>query len=453
VGNNTKVRRSFFVDTAGTLGISILNTAIGIPISILIARFLGPEGKGVLALLFLVIGQVGLLTSCGFDVALMHHAGRIRKNIESLPYLCMFIGLCCGMAGIAIVIAILFLFFRNLCCNIPILWLALFILTIPLNLTVSLWRSLIKISGRIIEDGLLTLLSTSLNLILTAASLISGFGIVGIVITQGLLALMVFVFFLYKMSSWGFKFNKAESIKEHFRTLFKFGIQSHLGSLLQNINYRIDLYFVAFYQGTTAVGLYSTAVNLAEWLWFLPGVIGTVLMQRIATSTDSHANKIMGPINRLTSLILFIGSGLLLFGGKWVILLLYGPSFSKAIDPLIWLLPGIWALGLWKNCVNDLTMRGYPLSKSVTSGIAAVITVVLNILLIPKFGIIGAAAASSVAYLSAFLCILPQYLTITSFRPSEIIATRVEDVRILLNELGRMVNRLKTSYFPDSVKS
>jgi O-antigen/teichoic acid export membrane protein len=84
--------------------------------------------------------------------------------------------------------------------------------------------------------------------------------------------------------------------------------------------------------------------------------------------------------------------------GTVVILFAYGPPFSLAVIPMLVLLPGIWFLGLGLVIQRDLGGRGRPSLSSSLAGLAAAVTVVLDLALIPPLGVMGGALASVVAY-------------------------------------------------------
>ena len=81
------------------------------------------------------------------------------------------------------------------------------------------------------------------------------------------------------------------------------------------------------------------------------------------------------------------------------------------------LLPGVVLLGAGKVLTNDIAGRGYPHYNSIVAGLTLVITVALDLLLIPRMGILGAALASSAAYSSTFLLSMMFY-RIVSRRPA-----------------------------------
>ena len=81
-----------------------------------------------------------------------------------------------------------------------------------------------------------------------------------------------------------------------------------------------------------------------------------------------------------------------------LILVAYGAGFHRAILPFFIILPGIWFLATGLLIANDLNGRNRPGLASKLSGLAVGVTVALDLLLIPFFGVTGAAVASLVAY-------------------------------------------------------
>jgi O-antigen/teichoic acid export membrane protein len=84
--------------------------------------------------------------------------------------------------------------------------------------------------------------------------------------------------------------------------------------------------------------------------------------------------------------------------GPALILLGFGAAFRPALTPFFILLPGIWMLGLANICGSVLSGKKRPGSASVLAGGAALCTLVLDLALIPPFGIGGAAIAAAAAY-------------------------------------------------------
>jgi len=99
--------------------------------------------------------------------------------------------------------------------------------------------------------------------------------------------------------------------------------------------------------------------------------------------------------------------------GKPLIRLVYSLAFVDAYTPMLVLLPGVILLGGAKILTNELAGWGYPHYNSINAGGAFIVTVILNLTLIPRYGILGAALASSISYAAIFFMAVGFYLTVT----------------------------------------
>lgn len=431
------VKRPFSIDTLGTLIASIFASILSVPISIILARFLGPEGKGVVTLVLLVLGQLTTILTLGVEIALVYYAGRLRWKIEKLGNAAIGLGILLGGIGILFGIAIFTFALHNFIPRNLLLILVLMTSMIPMALMTSFLRSLIRVTGRVIEEGCLGVIAILLNLMIISAAFVAGLSLKGVLMAFWLGSILLTILVLWLGIYWRLFEVRSGFSSPLWKPLINYGVKLHIGSIFQSLNYRFDMFLVAFFLGSASVGWYSVSVAMAEWLWLLPGVLGAALMQRVATTHEEQVNAIIGPINRLTSGILLIGTFFLGCLGKWIIRLFYGEAFAPSFLPFLLLLPGIWAMGLWKNFMNDLAVRGYPASKSYTSGIALVLTLGLDILLIPLWGLEGAALASSVAYISALGIALRYYCRITGFPPSDLLIIRRSDITQLKTMLSK----------------
>jgi O-antigen/teichoic acid export membrane protein len=109
--------------------------------------------------------------------------------------------------------------------------------------------------------------------------------------------------------------------------------------------------------------------------------------------------------------------------------LLYGERFRPALGPLLFLLPGVAAYSVVRVLGVDFSSRGRPGTPSVIAGLSLVITVALDLILIPRFGAIGAAAASTVAYSCSGALALLLYVRLTGTPLVELVAPTRADFR------------------------
>jgi len=157
------------------------------------------------------------------------------------------------------------------------------------------------------------------------------------------------------------------------------------------------------YLGSSDVGIYSVSVSIAELLWYLPNSVGFIIFPKAAASGKMEMRYFTKRVFSITLLLTFIGAIGLALIGKYLIIFVYSISFVSAYTPLLILLPGVVLLGGAKVLSNEMAGRGYPQLNSYVSGLSFIITIVLDLLLVPPMGIIGAAYASTFSYGFSFI--------------------------------------------------
>jgi O-antigen/teichoic acid export membrane protein len=180
----------------------------------------------------------------------------------------------------------------------------------------------------------------------------------------------------------------------------RFGIKAWVGSLARFLNFRTDQLLLGFLASEAALGVYAVAVNSSEVLLYLPAATATALLP-LAARTDAE-------LRAEQALRAFRGAALVTAGAALVAALVgpillpvaFGAAFEASVTPFLWLLPG--AVGFTAIAVfsNALVAASSPGLSSFGPLVALVVGVVLDIVLIPRYGASGAAAASSAAFLA-----------------------------------------------------
>jgi O-antigen/teichoic acid export membrane protein len=80
------------------------------------------------------------------------------------------------------------------------------------------------------------------------------------------------------------------------------------------------------------------------------------------------------------------------------IVFLFGPSFIPAVAPLTWLIPGAVAFATYSLLMSYFYAIGTPAATIIFPAIGLLVNVGLNLTLIPVYGLVGTAVASSIAY-------------------------------------------------------
>ncbi|HXF51194.1 MAG TPA: polysaccharide biosynthesis C-terminal domain-containing protein [Dehalococcoidia bacterium] len=229
--------------------------------------------------------------------------------------------------------------------------------------------------------------------------------------------------------------------REVIGRMVRFGAQGELGNLLQLANYRLDAYLVALFVGQAGVGLYAVAVGLSEGIWFIANSVAVVLVTQLTASDADDAAQRTPVVLRHTLLLSALGGAALAAAAPIFVRLLYGSAFSPAVIPLLWLLPGTVALAGSKVLTAYVFSQGRPFVNTMITAAAVVVTVALDLALIPALGVTGAAIASSAAYGAHFALALWAYGRLAGANPLRSLAPRRSDALLYLDALRAWARR------------
>ena len=387
----------------------------GFATSIILARVLGPEDRGIYALIILIPAVMGLLGTLGMDIANIYFSANKKYKLSDIISNSLV-----SSIGLGLVIILLFWVASTtnafqeflIANNITFLYLWLAVFTVPIVLLSGFFNRILLGREQIVKFNTVAISKSIFQLGLVFVFLIvldqGVFGaVLAYIVTTVCVALLV-TLFIKKLNRINFSINFG-LLKESLR----YGGKGYLGNVAQFLNYRLDMLLVAYFLNVTAVGHYTIAVGMAERLWMIPGSIGTVLFPRVSAIADTQANQLTSKVSRHTLFIVFILSIVLIVLAKPLILIFFGISFLPSVEPLMILLPGIVALSFAKVLTSDLAGRGTPEFGTYASIVSLAVNIPLNLYFIPKWGISGAAFASSIAYILATLIIVAAFIKIS----------------------------------------
>jgi O-antigen/teichoic acid export membrane protein len=179
-----------------------------------------------------------------------------------------------------------------------------------------------------------------------------------------------------------------------------FGSRAWVGSLSRFLNFRADQILMGFLASEAALGIYAVAVNASEVLLYLPSVTATALLPVAARAdTTLRTQQALRAFRSVAVVIAAVGlAGALL--GPALLPLVFGPSFEASVTPFLWLLPGAFGFAAIAVFSNALVAGSSPGLSSVGPLVSLCVGVALDLLLIPRYGASGAAAAASAAFLA-----------------------------------------------------
>jgi O-antigen/teichoic acid export membrane protein len=224
------------------------------------------------------------------------------------------------------------------------------------------------------------------------------------------------------------------------RRMLAYGSRVQVGTMFQILNYRLDVLVLQFFAPLSVVGYYVVAQIIAELVTTLAQAFGTSVLPLIAHDDDHERRSETTATSLrhhglLTLLAVAANAGF----GTVVIWWGYGSKFHAAVAPMLILLPAMWFLGTGQVVTGDLRGRGRPGLSSAIAGLTVVVTIVLDVILIPPFQAIGAAIASFAAYTVFGIVSLAVIANISGVPARSLVVPRRSDFA----DYGRMLARVR----------
>jgi O-antigen/teichoic acid export membrane protein len=391
--------RSFTRDVASTFSIQSLALCVGIANAIILARCLGPQNKGIVAMALLVPNMLVLFLSTGMNLACVYYVGSEKMDVATVSAHCVAYSLVVSVfCAVGVVpVAATGVLARLLPGLSPHL-LLLSSLAIPLGLLHILFSGILQGLRHIPTLNAITFVQSVLLLSFDFVLLVwFQAGAAGAILAHLgsiIFALVMLGVCLFREGA-VFVPRWSGSV---LRPMVTYGLRGHIGNLLHFFNYRLDMFVVNYYLTPGDVGIYTISVRLAELLWMFPRSAAFVIFPKAAATNPQTMNTFTPRVFRLAVILSILCAAGLIVVGRPLISLFFSRAFVDAYLPMVALLPGTALLGSTKILTSDIAGRGYPQFNSISAGCALVLTVVLDFWFIPRYGVLGASVASSIAY-------------------------------------------------------
>jgi O-antigen/teichoic acid export membrane protein len=363
---------------------------------LVIARVLGPEGRGDVALLTAIATLSAQLAVLGVDEANVNLAGTDRERRPALATNSVVLALLFGGLAIGVLVP-LFAIFPGLGGETDETLRILALAAIPGLVLQTYLTFLIRGEFGFGITNLAWLASPAIaflgNGVLALAGELSVASAFSLWVAAHLLTTALLAWYVARRAA---GFGRPDLALA--RRSLGFGLRSHIGRVMMSGNYRADQWFVGAIAGSRELGLYSIAVAWAEVLFYVPTVL--VLVQRpFLVRADRPEARRLATKGFRTGVVLttpLVVGGIVL--APFLCTTIFGAEFEGSIDDLRILLIGVFGLLALQQLGNALTAQGRPGLWATAAAAAFVTTIVLDIVLIPPFGGAGAAVASRVAY-------------------------------------------------------
>ena len=393
---------------AWTLFARVLMTVNSVAAGIIVARWLGVEGLGQLAVLNVAVATVVQLGSAGLPSANTYFIAQDRRQlapaaINSLVFALVAGGLLAlGLTGLAAWRPDWFGF-------IPPRLIGIAAVSIPFQLITLVGLNIFLAVGRVGRFNLLDLAGQSFVLLNAVVALvILNAGLWSLVSLNTVASVLIGLLIALLVAAYGLGMKERTAWRpdlQLFGRMMRYGVKFHISIVAAMLIFRVDLLLVNYIRGAGEAGVYSVASQVAMMLMVLPGVIATLLFPRVASAPADRRGELTCVVTRHTAFIMLIIC-LLALPLSFALPLLYGAPFTDATMQLWLLLPGVYLVSIESVLAQYFSASGLPVAIPLFWLATLVVNVTLNIVLVPGFGARGAAIASTIAYAMIFALVV-----------------------------------------------
>jgi O-antigen/teichoic acid export membrane protein len=405
-----------------TLLVSVLSRVVALLGSVVMARVLGPAGKGILTYAVSILSFV-LAPMGGQTAAIAFQYGR-RGTSKASVHAAMLKVLALVVAPVSIGTAAVALIAPG---QGPLLAAAV---ALPLAAYVQSTR------GFFLADSAVRLANIQ-ALIAPASFAIAGS--IALLVFHGSLYVLLALFAISYIPAVIYTLvelrtltpaRAGEPVADPVLGQFVFGAQVGAVNLVNFLNNRVDLFIIIFALGVRAVGVYSIAISIAETLWQISGPVAVAAYGSIGTLAEPEAAKLTAKCIRNTLPIALLVSIVTFFAAPPLVRFVFGEPFAQAGYVTRYFLPGVIAWSVVYHIDTFLTIQlGRPQVVFWISATSAAICAATTLALVHPLGIASGAIGSSVAYLAGGAWTVAVFLRRTGLNPLELVAFNREDLR------------------------
>ena len=390
------------LSTLSTIISSNIIMIVGIATGIIVTRSLGPELKGEFANLKLIMSLYAPFLLFGYQGGVLFYGLRQKLDLQQFFYT----GAAMSVAMGLLCMPILALFAQNgllgkIVQNTSPLNTWLVLVTIPILFLNTYIDSVTRVYS----------LFRAANFRLIIAALVSLVFYLVLWLTIGINITLAIVGFLLGqtaslISSLFFVTKKLRVLfiwqGKYIFYLFTYGYKASLNLFIANTNDKIDQVILTFFLSPAAFAFYAVGVGLSNLVTVLPSSYTQVFFNQMASRSLEESLSLYTRTQRITFSLTTLAALVIIILAYPMVYVMYGTAFADAAWVVVLYTPGLIFHMATRLTSNFFSGQGKPLKNSLVHSIGIAAGLPFYFWFIPKYGINGAAMASTISYIATF---------------------------------------------------
>jgi O-antigen/teichoic acid export membrane protein len=398
----------------------IFSSVFKVLITIILARKLGPENQGLFTMSMLPTSLFLILLTGGISFGTVFYLGRKKYSLREAMVGNLFFSFFFSLFALFFSFLVIFFWGEKIFPGVPKNFFYLSFLIIFPSCFLDYFSGILLALKKIKDFALLSFFLDFFRFLFVFFLIfLLSFKVKAAILAEFFALLFSIILLIYLLRE-EFKEISLKFPKDYLKDVFFYGVKSHLSAIFAFLQYRVDHLFINFFLNPLAVGFYAISTRVAEGFWLFSYALITVFFPTIVSQKDSFKNKFTPLVLRQSIILFFFFCFILYFLSPLVIEIFFSRNYLPSILPLRILLFGTFFISLWRILSQDIFARGFPMLNVKISFFAFCLNVFLNLILIPLYGLVGAAISSSFSYCFMFFFALFYYLKISKSSLKEV---------------------------------
>ena len=405
----------------------VANIAIqgaNIACGILTARSLAPAGRGTLAAIIMWPNFFAYLLTLGVPLSYIYHIKKKPEMARSFSGAAIVLSLSSGLVG-SLIGWVIIPFSLRTYSSADIHLAQTMVFLAPAGLCAVTLTAQLQSRGSFGHYNLFRLLSPISVLVgivtLRATSQLSIAHAAVVYLLAGIPALCWLGYLVWTTCRPTFK-----ALGVAIKLLLSYGLRAWGGDILGTVSSQVDRILIVSMLNPASMGLYVVAQSAAGLLAVLPSAINPVILPRIAGRSTQEIVAVTGAAVRVTVVAMSLAALPLMFAGTFMLSIVYGKKFDAAGTILPFLIVESILDGLTSVLTQAFLAAGLPGMVTLLQGCGVLAAIPLIYLLIPRYGVKGAACALMLATVVRFCFVLVNYPLRLRMRPPSFLINRRE---------------------------
>jgi O-antigen/teichoic acid export membrane protein len=400
--------------------ILVTNVATGV----ITARFLGSQGRGEQAAIILWPQFLAFSLTLGLPSALVYNLKRYPESKSKLFSAALFLGTILGF--VAMLVGVLFIPSWLFNYSIDVIRDAqLMMLATPFELLGVIFMAALE------SEGKFRIANQFRNFSPLATLGLLG----GMAITQTLTPLtsgLAYVLPSFPISVWIFIYlgkllnPQWRELNISCRKLLSYGVRSYGIDLLGTLTGQVDQVLVIGLLSPSSMGMYAVALSLSRMLNVFQTSIVTVLFPRIAATPLAEVVRLTGQVTRVNLFLTTLVGIILMALGPIVLQVLYGSEFMEAVAVSRILIIEVILAGTTMILAQAFMALGRPGMVTILQGVGLGLSLPLMLILIPRYGLVGAGLSLLGSTTARLIFILLSYRITLKISPPSLVFTSAD---------------------------